>query len=198
TEISRLHNLLDDTMIYDTHDQVEAMTMGDRICVMKDGHIMQVDEPLQLYNNPQTLFVAGFIGSPPMNFFSGHCIIENCSAFFVESSVSGAPGFRLKLDERFHQAAGNQSARATILGIRPEHIEVTNNASEGSIAATIDVSEPMGSETFLYLNTGAQTAFIARVEANHAFTIGETVHLRFEPEKIALFDQATEQVLSYE
>ncbi|WP_269542539.1 ABC transporter ATP-binding protein [Cerasicoccus fimbriatus] len=195
TEISRLHTRLNATMIYVTHDQVEAMTMGDRICVMKDGHIMQVDEPLALYNHPQNLFVAGFIGSPPMNFFNGHCVIENGSAFFVENPVNGSPGFRLKLHDRLRSAAAKQSARPTVLGIRPEHIQVTSESSVGSITATIDVSEPIGAETYLYLNTPAPHAFIARVEADHAFSVGGSVHLSFDPQRIALFDQETEQVV---
>ncbi|WP_309382568.1 ABC transporter ATP-binding protein [Cerasicoccus frondis] len=195
TEISRLHTRLNATMIYVTHDQVEAMTMGDRICVMKDGHIMQVDEPLALYNHPQNLFVAGFIGSPPMNFFNGHCVIENGGAFFVENSVNGAPGFRLKLHDSLRNAAAKQSTRATVLGIRPEHIQVTSESSVGSIMAVIDVSEPMGAETYLYLNTPAAHAFIARVEADHAFSVGGSVHLSFDSERIALFDQETEQAL---
>ncbi|WP_309397922.1 ABC transporter ATP-binding protein [Cerasicoccus maritimus] len=195
TEISRLHNRLNATMIYVTHDQVEAMTMGDRICVMKDGNIMQVDEPLKLYNDPQNMFVASFIGSPPMNFFSGHCIEENSAHYFVESgSKQGAP-FKVRLIHRLAQAARKQNNRPTVFGVRPENIQISEVAGDETIEATIDVAEPMGAESYLYLNTPTGKSFIAKVEANHVFNIGQSVHLRFNQERAALFDEETEAVV---
>jgi multiple sugar transport system ATP-binding protein len=193
TEISRLHARLNATMIYVTHDQVEAMTMGDRICVMKDGNIMQVDEPLKLYNDPQNMFVAGFIGSPPMNFFSGKCVEEGAAAYFHEDGDFSA--FKLKLDARLVSAAKKQGNKPTVFGVRPEHIGVSDTVGKGSIQAVVDVAEPMGAETYLYLNTLAGRSFIAKVAAEHAFKIGQTVHLKFNQELAALFDAETENLV---
>ncbi|WP_269523140.1 ABC transporter ATP-binding protein [Coraliomargarita parva] len=190
TEISRLHARLNATMIYVTHDQVEAMTMGDRICVMKDGNIMQVDEPLKLYNDPQNMFVAGFIGSPPMNFFSGNCIEQGNTQFFAEEG--GSTAFKLRLEGHLIDAARQQGSKPAVFGVRPEHIEVSANSGDDSIEAIIDVAEPMGAETYLYLNTLSGKSFIAKVEAEHAFKIGQKVHLRFNQERAALFDRESE------
>ena len=192
-EISRLHKRLDATMIYVTHDQVEAMTMGDRICVMKDGNIMQVDEPLTLYNHPENMFVAGFIGSPPMNFFSGQCVEQAGEWFFAEEGNSKA--FKVNLADSLIAAAKKQGTRPTVFGVRPEHMEVSATKGAGSIDAVIDVAEPMGSETYLYLNTLSGRSFIAKVEAEHAFEIGQTIHLTFKQERAVLFDQETENVV---
>lgn len=194
TEISRLHARLNATMIYVTHDQVEAMTMGDRICVMKDGNIMQVDEPLRLYNEPQNMFVAGFIGSPPMNFFYGKCVEENGSTYFAEEG-NHSP-FHLKLQQHMVTAAKKQGNKPAVLGVRPEHIAVSETAGEDSIEAIIDVAEPMGAETYLYLNTLSGCSFIAKVEAEHAFDIGQHVHLKFNQQRAALFDRESENVIS--
>jgi multiple sugar transport system ATP-binding protein len=195
TEISRLHARLNATMIYVTHDQVEAMTMGDRICVMKDGNIMQVDEPLKLYNEPKNMFVAGFIGSPPMNFFPGICVTEGSNSFFNEAPEKDGLPFRLKLDAHLQSIATKQGDQATVFGVRPEHIEVSDVKGDDSIEAVIDVSEPMGAETYLYLNTLTGRPFIAKVAAEHSFKIGQHVHLKFNQEHVALFDQASENVL---
>jgi multiple sugar transport system ATP-binding protein len=196
TEISRLHAHLNATMIYVTHDQVEAMTMGDRICVMKDGNIMQVDEPLNLYNKPQNMFVAGFIGSPPMNFFEGRCSQENGKTYFIEqASESGAP-FKLELqDAGILAAAKQQGDKPTVFGVRPEHIQFSENKTADSIEAFIDVSEPMGAETYLYLNTTSGRSFIAKVAADKTFRLRQSVNLKFNQSRAALFDQATEQVI---
>ncbi len=194
TEISRLHARLDATMIYVTHDQVEAMTMGDRICVMKDGNIMQVDEPLKLYNEPKNMFVAGFIGSPPMNFFHGKCVEASGSIYFEEEGNKSP--FRLKLQNHMLAAAKKQGNQPAVFGVRPEHITVSDTVGEDSIEAVIDVAEPMGAETYLYLNTLSGRSFIAKVEAEHAFNIGQNVHLKFNQERTALFDQESEEVVS--
>lgn len=195
-EISRLHDRLDATMIYVTHDQVEAMTMGDRICVMKDGDIMQVAEPLDLYNKPENMFVAGFIGSPPMNFFPGVCIDKNGSTYFEEEPASKGEAFTLKLEGNMVRAAESQGSKPSVFGIRPEHIEVSATTSETSIDAVIDVAEPMGAETYLYLKTPTNRSFIAKVQADHAFKIGQSVHLQFDQHRAALFDQESEKVIS--
>jgi len=197
TEISRLHARLDATMIYVTHDQVEAMTMGDRICVMKDGIIMQVDEPLALYNDPQNMFVAGFIGSPPMNFFHGACEEQDGKLYFVEAGSSGN-GFRLELQTGLIAAARKYSKRSVVLGVRPENMTVSDSKGTDSTSAVIDVSEPMGAETYLYLNTLNGNPYIAKVAADHAFTMGQTVHLKFNQERSSLFDPETGNVIKAE
>jgi len=197
TEISKLHARLGATMIYVTHDQVEAMTMGDRICVMKDGNIMQVAAPLDLYNHPDNLFVAGFIGSPPMNFFRGTLRTAGGRVSFVEDNAVGAP-LTIALDEAL---AGRSSAhldKPVVFGVRPEaiHDSLTVAAPDPGRTADVkvEVSEPMGSETLLYLDTGA-TSFIARVNPTDRFDAGQKVQVTFDLAHAHIFDAATELAL---
>jgi multiple sugar transport system ATP-binding protein len=198
TEISKLHARLGATMIYVTHDQVEAMTMGDRICVMKDGRIMQVAEPLDLYNHPANLFVAGFIGSPPMNFFRGSVRpLTGGTWEFVEKNDKG-PGLRFSLDERLSKQAAASGQRDLVFGIRPEDVHDTATLASPdpsrTVEVTVEVSEPMGSETYLYLETGA-TSFIARVRPTDRFSPSQRIRVTFSLEHAHLFDAATEAVL---
>ncbi|MGA2692633.1 MAG: ABC transporter ATP-binding protein [Opitutaceae bacterium] len=197
TEISKLHARLGATMIYVTHDQVEAMTMGDRICVMKDGNIMQVAEPLELYNRPENMFVAGFIGSPPMNFFRGALRAAGGRVSFVEDNPAGPP-LTIALDATL---AGRSSAhldRPVVFGIRPEAIHdlltVASPDPSRTADVKVEVSEPMGSETLLYLDTGA-TSFVARVNPTDRFHAGQRVQVTFDLTHAHLFDAATEAVL---
>jgi multiple sugar transport system ATP-binding protein len=197
TEISKLHARLGATMIYVTHDQVEAMTMGDRICVMKDGNIMQVAEPLELYNRPDNLFVAGFIGSPPMNFFRGTLRADGGHLVFVEDNPAGTP-ISIRLDESLARMGAGHAGEPVVLGIRPEAVKDVLSTSVHDPARTADVkvevSEPMGSETLLYLDTGA-TSFIARVGPTDRFEAGHKIRVAFDLAYAHLFDAATEQVL---
>ena len=196
TEISKLHARLGATMIYVTHDQVEAMTMGDRICVMKDGNIMQVAEPLELYNHPDNLFVAGFIGSPPMNFFRGALRRAAGHVSFVEDNAA-AP-LTVALDAKLAARSSAFVDKPVIFGIRPEaiHDSLTMGSTEAGPTAEVrvEVSEPMGSETLLYLDTG-KTSFIARVNPTDRFDAGQRVQVTFDLTHAHLFDPATEQVL---
>jgi multiple sugar transport system ATP-binding protein len=160
TEISKLHQRLATTMIYVTHDQVEAMTMGDRICMMKDGRIQQVAEPLKIYNEPANMFVAAFIGSPPMNFFLGSLAPKDDGLFFSETAAGETgEGFTLQVDERHVPKVEGLLHQPIYLGIRPEDIEdrsVVNDAPPGRIfRASVDLVEAMGPETLLYLKTAA-------------------------------------------
>jgi multiple sugar transport system ATP-binding protein len=193
TEISRLHARLGATMIYVTHDQVEAMTMGDRICVMRDGLVMQVAAPLELYNHPVNLFVAGFIGSPPMNFFRGALRREGASVLFVEDNP-GAP-LSLELDAALARRSEGLLGRPVVLGIRPEAIQdslaLASPGAGRTAQVTVEVSEPMGSETLLYLDTGA-TSFVARVSPTDRFEAGQRVSVSFDLARAHLFDAATE------
>jgi multiple sugar transport system ATP-binding protein len=197
TEISKLHDRLGATMIYVTHDQVEAMTMGDRICVMKDGHIMQVAEPLELYNHPENLFVAGFIGSPAMNFFRGTVRQNGAALEFVETNEKGAPAI-ITLDAGLVQRARGHIGKPVVLGIRPEDVcdasAAVNREPGRTLEVTVEVCEPMGSETYLYLTTGA-SAFVARVGPTGRFDSGQKVNVTLRLENAHLFDAVTERVL---
>ena len=196
-EISKLHARLGATMIYVTHDQVEAMTMGDRICVMKDGNIMQVAEPLTLYHHPENLFVASFIGSPPMNFFKGIVEPDNGRLIFVEAGNDGM-ALRLALGDALSKKAAAHTGRPLVFGIRPENVTDVLTAGEADPGRTaevqIDVVEPMGAETCLYLDTGAHS-FVARVRSTDRFEPNHRLKVFFDVEKAHLFDAATEQVL---
>ena len=166
TEISKLHTRLSSTMIYVTHDQVEAMTMGDRIVVMKDGRIQQVDTPMNIYNAPKNMFVAGFIGSPPMNFFEGRIVQDKGTLWFEEINAEGKPtGVKVRPDEAHAKALHDHIDKDVVWGIRPEDIEDKLYATSPNPAhvfkAVVEVVEPMGAETYLYLNSGA-ASFISR------------------------------------
>ncbi len=197
TEISKLHARLGATMIYVTHDQVEAMTMGDRICVMKDGDIMQVAEPLELYNHPDNMFVAGFIGSPPMNFLRGTLSVESGKTWFTEANDKGRP-IRLRLTDKLAVAGAPRIGKMVVLGIRPEDIAdaltVPDAHPERCAGSKVDVSEPMGAETYLYLDSGAHS-FIAKVRSGDKYDINQGVELYFDMDKAHLFDPETEKVL---
>jgi multiple sugar transport system ATP-binding protein len=186
TEITKLHQRLQATMIYVTHDQVEAMTMGQRIVVMKDGVIQQVAPPLDLYANPVNLFVAGFLGSPPMNFIHGQLLTQGGKLIFQEKDQGAV---RITLGDR--PSAAPYVGKEIIMGIRPENcdlVEPGQTPSANSFQAVVEIVEPMGAETFFYLQTGAHT-IISRSQA--AVDQREAGHrLRFEiaPEDVHLFD----------
>ena len=194
TEIAKLHARLGATMIYVTHDQVEAMTMGDRICVMKDGAIVQVAEPLELYNRPASLFVAGFIGSPPMNFFRGTIRRHGGTPEFVESNESGG-ALRVPLEPRLARHAPSSPDQPVVLGVRPEDVRPASASDPVAQLVAIEVSEPMGPETFLHLSTGA-SRFIARVPPDWRHSPGSGIHVRFDLTKAHLFDARTELALT--
>ncbi|MCF3651697.1 ABC transporter ATP-binding protein [Synoicihabitans lomoniglobus] len=194
TEISRLHDQLRTTMIYVTHDQVEAMTMGDRICVMRGGEIMQVADPLTLYRQPANAYVAGFIGSPPMNLIHGRLESRAGGPFFVENS-DGSSRMEIGLSGT---PAADLAALAphadVILGIRPEAITTEPHSGTARIEGTIELSEPMGAETHLHVRTAAHTV-IARVHADARFNAGTSQPLFVDLAKLHAFDAATEQAI---
>ncbi len=190
-EISKLHNRLQTTFIYVTHDQVEAMTMATRIAVMRSGIIQQIDTPQNLYDHPANVFVAGFIGSPAMNFFSGRLersdgnLIVDAGAFHVPVPPSKV--------ERYARHAGRQ----VILGIRPEDVHDPHFAPPGiqaaPVEAHVDVSELMGNEIFLYLVAGGNS-FIARVDPRTRVRMGEKTQVVFNMDNMHLFEPEGEQV----
>ena len=190
-ELSRLHTRLGSTVIYVTHDQVEAMTMGDRICVMKDGVIQQVAAPLELYDRPANLFVAGFIGSPPMNFLAGAIERDGSRLRFLAESQLEA-GAALDLGAQLSRDAASRAGRKLVLGIRPENIGASceQPADAVSLEMTIDVIEPMGAETFLHLNCGRATV-IARVRPGAHYKPGQKFRASLDLSKALLFDAAS-------
>jgi multiple sugar transport system ATP-binding protein len=196
TEISRLHTQLDATMIYVTHDQVEAMTMGDRIVVMKDGYIQQIDTPLNLYNRPANLFVAGFIGSPAMNFVRGRLVRDGGLTFRAESDT-----FALPLDESWSKILAEHVGKEVSLGIRPENIYVAGSPHIRTPVAeatlTLDVIEPMGNEIFLYSHSLEQ-ALVARVAPQPTPAPGEPIQFAFDLTQLHFFDAETEARIGHE
>ncbi len=199
-EISKLHDRLKSTMIYVTHDQVEAMTMGDRIVVMNDGVIQQVDDPLALYDKPKNMFVAGFIGSPPMNFFKGAIVQQQGGLWFIEQAPAGAHGFEIRINDDMARklAGGGYNGKPVVFGSRPEDIQDQQHASfanpDQTAAATVEVVEPMGAEIYLYLNTGRHS-FVARVNPHQKADVGQKLDMAFDMRKCHFFDAQTEQVI---
>jgi multiple sugar transport system ATP-binding protein len=192
SEISRLHVELGSTMIYVTHDQVEAMTMGDRICVMRDGNIMQVADPLTLFRQPENMFVAGFIGSPPMNLLKGKIQKRDGGLFFVENA--DANPLTLPLRGNTEAIAGKSVDKEVIFGIRPEQISNEPRPNASPVNMKVEIAEPMGSESLVYLKTGSGS-IIARIHGDHIFHLGEDVTAHFDMDRVTLFDPKTENVL---
>jgi multiple sugar transport system ATP-binding protein len=184
TEISRLHHRLESTMIYVTHDQVEAMTMGDRIVVMKDGAIQQVASPLVLYNDPANQFVAGFIGSPPMNFFRGRVARKASGLVFKEGR------FDVPIPPGSENLVAPVEGKELVLGVRPEDIRHQEDARASTASATVEVVEQMGAEVIVYLNSGLH-AFIARMPAASTAQVGQAMNVYLDMDKACYFDAAT-------
>jgi len=185
-EIKRLHARLGNTMVYVTHDQIEALTLADRIAVMKGGVIQQLADPRTIYNKPANLFVAGFIGSPSMSFLNGTVEGANGSAAFR----LGQQAIPLAGYDGGNLAAQNDA----ILGVRPEHVALSSSPSDGSIPATVDIDEPMGSDSLLWLSVDGQQ-LSARVAPEMTVAPGSTVHVSFEMAKASVFDAGSEQRL---
>jgi multiple sugar transport system ATP-binding protein len=193
SEISRLHGEMGTTMIYVTHDQVEAMTMGDRICVMRDGVIMQVADPLTLYLNPDNMFVASFIGSPPMNLLQGKVQKREDGLYFVENGEKDALAAPLK--GAVEPLASNYVDKNVVFGIRPENISESPKAGPSiSVTSTVDVAEPMGSESIVYLKTGTGY-LIARIQGEHLYQLGQKLTAHLAADKVTLFDPETQNVI---
>lgn len=193
SEITQLHGELGATMIYVTHDQVEAMTMGDRICVMRDGTIMQVADPLNLYLSPDNLFVAGFIGSPPMNLLRGRVRQRDGTLYFIENGEKDL--LAVPLEGSLHQLASRYIDREIVFGIRPENITNRPKARAGvPIQMTVEVAEPMGGESLISLRSGTGH-LVARIRGEHLFRLNERVTIQINMEKVTLFDPETEEAI---
>ncbi|MBN1300191.1 MAG: sn-glycerol-3-phosphate ABC transporter ATP-binding protein UgpC [Melioribacteraceae bacterium] len=190
TEISKLHSTLGVTMIYVTHDQTEAMTMGDRIVIMKDGDILQIDTPLNLYNKPRNRFVAGFIGSPSMNFIKGS-ITDEVNPRFVASDNK----LTLSFPSRLEKAVNGSRGKKVILGIRPEDISIKHNTEpENNVRVSLEVVEPMGNEIFIYFKLCGEQ-ITSRIPADREYQEREEIDLAVNINKVHLFDGITEEAI---
>ncbi|PZN08750.1 MAG: glycerol-3-phosphate ABC transporter ATP-binding protein [Bacillota bacterium] len=220
TELARLHQRLGTTTIYVTHDQVEAMTLGDRIAVLRDGKLQQVATPHEIYARPANVFVASFIGSPPMNFVRGQVESREDGVWFtgegltcrLEGELAEAAAAYLRTGDGFGSSDGDragasgQGRRDAILGVRPEHVQA-RLADEGSVAgtgasggaagqgphlvATVEVVEPLGAETYVYVTAGS-LALTVRVDPRMVLRPGDRLALTLETGHLHLFDAATE------
>jgi len=184
-ELSGLHLRLNATIIYVTHDQVEAMTMASKIVVMKDGFVQQIGSPLYLYNNPVNKFVAGFIGSPPMNFLTVKVLEEGGSIVLSEGT------FKIKPDASHFDYLKNYTGKEVFFGIRPEDMNFTEAEGNNSFSSKVTVVEPLGADIHLWLTTGTQP-LVARTEPHHLFKVGETVNFIPRMDKARYFDKETE------
>ncbi|PUB18456.1 ABC transporter ATP-binding protein [Yoonia sediminilitoris] len=181
-ELKRLHNQLQNTMIYVTHDQVEAMTLADRIAVMKGGAIMQLGSPDEIYNRPRNLYVADFIGSPSMNFLEGQFAD---GSFRIDDMAMPMTGYEY--------VEGQPSNRAAVIGIRPEHVVTGELVGNAPLQYTVDVDlvEPMGSDTLIYAKLG-QHGFRIRMDGQAIVKAGEALAIGIDPARASLFDKASE------
>jgi multiple sugar transport system ATP-binding protein len=192
TEIKKLHQRLQATIVYVTHDQTEALTMGDRIVVLKDGVIQQVADPITLYDRPINKFVASFIGSPPMNFLNGVITHLDTKYYFQNGP------FKVRILEAMVPRIAPYENKEIVFGIRSEDIYdklFTSEASlDNTVRATCEVVEPMGAEAYLYLRTGPNT-FIARVSGHVRPGVNQDIDLVFDMGKVHFFDKNTEQAI---
>ena len=194
TELTKLHNRVGTTFVYVTHDQVEAMTMATRIVVMKDGLIQQVDTPQNLYDKPCNMFVAGFIGTPQMNFINGALRKAGEDVFFDFDGVS----IKLPAEKANAPEIADYIGQEVVVGLRPEAISDQESAVEAnpdtSLEVDVDVTELMGAEIYLYLNIG-ETNMIARVSSRSQSRAGQKIKIAFDMSRFHIFDKDTERCI---
>jgi len=187
-ELNKLHRRLETTMIYVTHDQVEAMTLGDRIAVMKDGTLQQVAPPLEIYDRPANQFVAGFIGTPPMNFLKGTLLAQDGHVCFDEGSAL------LRLPASFGPALDGRVGQKAVMGVRPEILEVLPAGGAADTGSTlrvkVNVVEPLGDEMLLYLST-PQHDLIAKIDAHQDAEVGQEMTVAVQVARSHVFDPET-------
>jgi multiple sugar transport system ATP-binding protein len=191
-EISKLHQRLETTFIYVTHDQTEAMTMGTRIAVMKDGVLQQLDTPQNLYDNPVNMFVAGFIGSPAMNFFDARVTGSR------EEVWLDAGAFKIPVPSDSREKLAGYLGRDVVFGMRPEDIHdrdyIPGKINGAPVTASVEVMEPMGSEIYLYLLSG-KNSYVARVDPRSQGRPGAALEVMMNLDHLHVFDKETEQAL---
>ena len=195
TELTKLHNRVQTTFVYVTHDQVEAMTMATRIVVMKDGLIQQVDTPQTLYDKPVNIFVAGFIGTPQMNFLNGTLEKRNDGVYFIyEGNALKVPEEKAK-----SEALSEYIGKEVVAGLRPEciHDDALSlaNSPDATLQADVDVTELMGAEIYLYLKVGEEGKLIARVSSRSTTRAGENIKISFDMDRMHFFDKDTERCI---
>lgn len=199
TEISKIHKRLGTTFIYVTHDQTEAMTMGDRIVCMKDGYVQQIDTPQKLYDEPVNKFVAGFLGSPMMNFIDATLKYEREYDQYIVEFGSARNKFEVIVPEsKVTRELGNYVGKEIILGVRPESIHdeemYLSNATTGVISCQVEITEMMGAEIYLYLNCEG-IPLTARVSSRSTVRPGDEIRVALDPNRIHIFDKETEQTI---
>ena len=190
-EILKLRQRIDTTFMYVTHDQTEAMTLGDRIVIMKDGYIQQIGTPQEVFNHPANLFVAGFIGMPVMNFFDAE-LKKDGNKYFVEVG-----GYRVELapEKEKRLLANNVSSQPITLGVRPEHTDV----GDSGVSAKVDVAEMMGSSVHLHVNANGKDVIIIvpTIDMESNYKLGDTVHFSFSGKVAHVFSKETSKNLEY-
>jgi multiple sugar transport system ATP-binding protein len=184
TELKSLHQRFGTTTIYVTHDQAEAMSLGDRICVVRDGEIQQTATPMEVYERPVNKFVAGFLGTPPMNFFAGDLKLKNDSAYFAIGNDV------VRLPQRLRTMLREYNSKQTVLGVRPENIspQQFHGQSDTAISATVNVIEPVGNRTDVYLTHPTGQKFIAGIDPHTKLQVNNEVKMYIDPEKINIFE----------
>ncbi|HBR14461.1 MAG TPA: glycerol-3-phosphate ABC transporter ATP-binding protein [Candidatus Omnitrophica bacterium] len=192
TEIHKLRLRLQTTFVYVTHDQTEALTLGDRIAVMKDGRVQQISDPMTIYDKPANKFVASFIGTPPINLMEGRIIKKERKYYFDEGK------FQVRLVEEMHNVVAPYDGKPITFGIRSEDVYdklfVSQASPDTTVRAVCEVVEPLGSEVYLYLNSG-KNVFIARVGAHNRPEVNRDMDLVFDMSKVHFFDPDTEKTI---
>ncbi len=188
-EIAKLHKSLKTTIIYVTHDQVEAMTLGERIAVLNKGNLEQFDTPMNLYNHPLNKFVAGFIGTPPMNFVNGKLIKRDDDLFFIDDSD------KLKFKLCVNLASKNQKDKNVVLGFRPEAVNFENYPNKTSFSGKIDALEMLGSEQHLSIIGLGEQPIISRVSADKNYRLNDLITLNINLNKIYFFDKNSGELI---
>ncbi|MBN9249015.1 MAG: sn-glycerol-3-phosphate ABC transporter ATP-binding protein UgpC [Mesorhizobium sp.] len=189
-ELKRLHRRVETTAVYVTHDQVEAMTLGDRVVVMNNSRIEQVGTPWEIYSRPSTRFVASFIGSPAMNFLDGK-VKRNGSGYHIH-----APGGAFHVSNESARGLVGQDGRDVIVGLRPEHIRLHDSKTDNALHGRVELTEQLGAEQLVEVIAEGARIMVSRVEAERELKPGTPVYLTVEPGQLRYFDQATEQALA--
>ena len=183
-ELKSLHQRFGTTTIYVTHDQAEAMSLGGRICVVRDGEIQQTADPMEVYEQPVNKFVAGFLGTPPMNFFTGGIKLKNDTAYFVIGNNT------IRLPQRLKTVLRDYYDKQMVLGVRPENIlpHQFPGFADNTISATVNVIEPVGNRTNVYLTHPTGQKFIAGIDPQASLLVNDAVKMYVDPEKIHIFE----------
>jgi multiple sugar transport system ATP-binding protein len=184
TELKMLHEKLEATSIYVTHDQTEAMALGDRVCVVRNGKILQLAKPLELYEKPANRFVAGFFGTPPMNFLNGTIRFHGDNCYFVSGED------RIQLPPRMKKPLADRNGKSVVLGVRPHYVSVSpsGSADHNGIKGTVLTAEPLGDRTDVSVKTGSANTLIAAIDPHLSITAASPVKINIDAEKIHLFE----------